>query len=99
MQYDAKRCAGILFTIKKIQEILDNKKLAYSVRYLWKDFKGCEYPPGCSYGMDTAPRDVWFSIIANHYTGQDWPCNGDGDSTEFFKKLIQNLEKDNVKLK
>jgi len=46
-------------------------------------------------GLDTGDRDVLFSIIGNHFAGEDWPLNMDGPEKmkTFSNNLATGLEK------
>lgn len=49
---------------------------------------------------DTAPRDLFMDVLANHFAGRDWPLNMESDQTmeEFNKKFEEGLKKENIEL-
>lgn len=40
-------------------------------------------------GLDTGDRDVLFSLVGNHFAGEDWPLNMEGQ--EKFERFRINL--------
>jgi hypothetical protein len=90
MIHDASYWAGIEFTTEQVKDLLANDKTG-CVEDIWDDFEQVGHPG--KYGMDTAVRDIWFTLIGFAYAGQRWPvgCDGEKVSEEFFKKLINGL--------
>lgn len=51
---------------------------------------------GSGGGLDTADRDILFDIVANHFAGEHWPLNMEGNEKfqTFRINLTSGLEKE-----